>query len=810
MTDTVVTTALTFPHDEGLPNISDGSETWESAGFQMALAQTTESESYIRNDVDLAFTNHNGTDNTVELTPGLAYLNLGGETVNVQSTLGGDDPPAYDTTLPGDPGLMVVAPATIGPLSLTSATVNDVWLAYATDNSVTGISPGDIWVRHGSGLSAPTAHPHVKVGTVNPDGPSTDALLNRYPRPTFETTTIRDTETDPTSDGVFTQNNGDVKVGTGGGTKSLSDIGSSGDVDHDDWNMVNVVADGGADNTGTNDATTAINSVVATDTLVMFPPGEYLVDSGSINANGLSRIGFWAPAGGVSLKITSAKTGNVFDVGYATNACDHVRIEGFTFDYTALDTGTRAVSLGVTEYASVKNCTVVGEDDAGSNGPIRVDALEPDSLVHVEGWHTPDGGQHAVNTPGGTSPTGFFIGADNRGTVIVDGCTVANYPDNGIYTSLSAVEGAVIVRGGYYANNDIAQVRLATEGSQVLSATIAMTAEKADDAIQRGIWLRNNEALHVENCRVVMNTPKAGPGFQVESDCPSATIRGGRVQNDVNGVASILVKTLDVGVANQPVVIDGVTAIGSGTGDGSHQYAINLARPGCVLRDCYLQQNPAGVVPKYGVQCDDNTHIQGGFYNTDARSIYGNGDHVIVENVEARGGSNDLRPRGADWDFRSMHAADYDSVYWGDATRPRWDGVIGGGPIGGVDLSLAGNAGQHQGDTAISDGATPATAKGTLAYWEAGTTSWVTTANIIAAGTATLAGGTATVSTGVTTTGTHIDVSLDPSGGGVNTADVKAVARAYWDNTAGEYKVEILEDGTSVGNPDIGYVIVGA
>jgi hypothetical protein len=79
---------------------------------------------------------------------------------------------------------------------------------------------------------------------------------------------------------------------------------------------------------------------------------------------------------------------------------------------------------------------------------------------------------------------------------------------------------------------------------------------------------------------------------------------------------------------------------------------------------------------------------------------------------------------------------------------------------------------------------------------------------VAASGVVTLSSGTATVGTGITTTGTHVDVFLDPSGGGANSADVKASARAFWDNSAGEYKVEILEDGTSVGNPDIGYEVL--
>lgn len=85
--------------------------------------------------------------------------------------------------------------------------------------------------------------------------------------------------------------------------------------------------------------------------------------------------------------------------------------------------------------------------------------------------------------------------------------------------------------------------------------------------------------------------------------------------------------------------------------------------------------------------------------------------------------------------------------------------------------------------------------------------STVLTGETTVTGSVTLSGGTATVATGVTTTPTYFDIALDPSGNGANAADVKTAARAFWDNTAGEYKIEVLEDGTDVGNPTIGYVV---
>lgn len=182
MTDTVISgssgDAVKFPHDEGLPNIPDGSETWDSAGYQMALAQAVDGGSYVRSDSELTFTGHDGTNDQVDVTAGIAYLDLTGETVDVQSNLGGNSPPDYDTTLPTLPSIMVVVPTAKTNLSVSSATLNDIWLAYATDGTVTGVSAGDVYLRHGSGLSAPP-HPSVKLGQANPDDSSADVLENR-------------------------------------------------------------------------------------------------------------------------------------------------------------------------------------------------------------------------------------------------------------------------------------------------------------------------------------------------------------------------------------------------------------------------------------------------------------------------------------------------------------------------------------------------------------------------------------------------------------------------------------------------------
>lgn len=56
-----------------------------------------------------------------------------------------------------------------------------------------------------------------------------------------------------------------------------------------------------------------------------------------------------------------------------------------------------------------------------------------------------------------------------------------------------------------------------------------------------------------------------------------------------------------------------------------------------------------------------------------------------------------------------------------NGTRTRWNGVISGGPLGGVDLSSA--TGQFNGDLAVADDTSSATA-GAWARWDASASNW--------------------------------------------------------------------------------------
>lgn len=72
-------------------------------------------------------------------------------------------------------------------------------------------------------------------------------------------------------------------------------------------------------------------------------------------------------------------------------------------------------------------------------------------------------------------------------------------------------------------------------------------------------------------------------------------------------------------------------------------------------------------------------------------------------------------------------------------------------------------------------------------------------------GSVTLTEGETTISTGISEPGTHLSVHLDPTGDGANDCCVSVDSSVRWDSTDGEYKIDIVEKDTAVGDPVVGY-----
>lgn len=76
---------------------------------------------------------------------------------------------------------------------------------------------------------------------------------------------------------------------------------------------------------------------------------------------------------------------------------------------------------------------------------------------------------------------------------------------------------------------------------------------------------------------------------------------------------------------------------------------------------------------------------------------------------------------------------------------------------------------------------------------------------VAASGQVQLSSGSAIVSTNVSAVDATFNLALGVDDPG---ADCKVTGRLFWDDSAGTYKVEMMEDGTSVGNPTINYDVI--
>jgi hypothetical protein len=168
MTDTTIADAVAYALDDGIASISDGAELMNSAGYTNALA-THIHGAYVR-DGSLPFTTVDTSNNLLDVGPGRAFVTVSG--VEVQSDRSNAIEPSYDTTLPANVIIGVTLPSEVTDLGL-DAGENDVWVAVDSDGS--SGAAGDVYLRHGSGLSQP-ADPSVQLGTVDAgDGSTTRA-----------------------------------------------------------------------------------------------------------------------------------------------------------------------------------------------------------------------------------------------------------------------------------------------------------------------------------------------------------------------------------------------------------------------------------------------------------------------------------------------------------------------------------------------------------------------------------------------------------------------------------------------------------
>lgn len=372
------------------------------------------------------------------------------------------------------------------------------------------------------------------------------------------------------------------------------------------------VTDHGIDDTGTEPINATLRRLCRNNdrhTLFRFPPGTYAMDE-MFRFTDFYNVGFTGyDATVVPTADFDTSAPWLFRFGVLEDPGAVLHFEGFTFDFTAPDTGLRAIEVQVTDGLNVRDVTVRGHHDAGLLGPAMFNVTDPDGWGLVERVRLPDGGAYSANTSGNIArgPTGILVSPYHRGTIRLRDCVVDGFPDNGLYAETP--NGRVVVEGGLYRNSNVSNIRVGGDDCVVRGARVEVDTNRPEDDNQRGVRVDAGRDVVVEAVEIELSRPN-GYAVSVLNECDSVEIRDCRITVGDRPNSGIVVSP-EAGrclIVNTDVHFDGggyavaifgddpgevvcqwMTVSGTATGDGGRS-AILCYRDNCEFRDLSVYQ----------------------------------------------------------------------------------------------------------------------------------------------------------------------------------------------------------------------------
>lgn len=570
--------ARLLTRDDGVGSIADDTEQWHSAGTLGALSQVHGKGPYPDNG--LGFASHDGVNNTVDISAGRAYVMASG--VQYQTTLGGASQPAFDATLTDDVPLVVHLPSAETITSMADATLSDVWLAVDTDGTGPGATAGDIYVRHGTGLSPPS-HPSVYLGQTNPDDATADNEVGHGPP-------------------------GDIR-------------------------RVNVV-EAGMDPSGNDAVDTIFDTLVADDTELFFPPGTYFFDAGHRfqDTTNFRLVG----TEDTVIKIESTFTDEptlgapvLFNAGESGGAADtshDFQMRNFTIDMSAATSGCQVLLAHVEGNKNrIENITVTGERNdsfAGSGAGeflARVDVVDEDGFAVIDGLYSVDG---AANGGVGDPFTGLYIGGAHTGSVVIENSAVFGYEDNAIYTSEAAANAtsSVIIRNCWAGDTGVAAIRTGGANTLVSGCVISQNTAGKGAGNPRGLWLRAGHTT-VERTYVERTGTVAADCVEINGGAGKSVLNGLYVSNQSTDTSAAVVVVSDT-EANLRTFNDCFFEATAIPGGDTELVQVNSAN--VTFRDCELDAVVGdGTNRWFGLELnDDEARVIRGKWRADRYAIW--------------------------------------------------------------------------------------------------------------------------------------------------------------------------------------------
>lgn len=364
----------------------------------------------------------------------------------------------------------------------------------------------------------------------------------------------------------------------------------------------------GADPTGSRPIDDVLRANVRDDTLVVLPSGTYRVEK--IDFYAVSNWGL-VGVGDVTIVPTGTHDG-VFAAGHES---DNVWLDGFTLDVT--DAASATVSVVGYGDVAVRNITVTGRYTDSSGPAFVFRPLGSDATHRVENVVATDGGNCVA-----------LYADHDQGRVEVRDCRFEEFWNNGVYAS--SATGSLLVDGGTYRNNNVANVRVGSSDTTVRNVRIVVDSIPDHWTMSgrdmRGIRVVDGPAtgtVTVENCDLEFTGGCGSGAFVSEPTAGDYAVRNTRIRVD-DGYAvgpndsrsSFAVSAYGDGEMDSHQRFENVSI----TGNAREFLAARFQRGNTTLKNvCVQQPNRNGVDFQHGggnVVADSTVNV-GGRYAVD-------------------------------------------------------------------------------------------------------------------------------------------------------------------------------------------------
>jgi hypothetical protein len=395
--------------------------------------------------------------------------------------------------------------------------------------------------------------------------------------------------------------------------------------------VVNMVEDRDVDPTGGEPIDDALADAAADDTLLEFPPGEYLVTDSLLlrQADTFGIRGTGEHHRDVRFTHPEGYSGLLVDVRDGRNCL----FENFTADQTDDETTNSGLIVRQQTGLIVKDLEVAGftplenkSPDASGSIDLVTQVLDPKGVGTVVRFTSVGGSQVGVYP---NSYPGLYSGVDSRGTLRLVDCHVEDCGGAGVYTSRT--RGPVKISGGLFRNNEVAQARIAGEGSYIRNARIVVDTDerrnsRGDYETVRGLWWESGDRGKTGgvayDCEFVVRSAPVRRGLlEVNGTAGAMTVRNCQFRTEREQYFAIYAfppgSSSMGGHPDRPwgITVENVRV----TGDAAGRDAVRIdSRPGSLLAGVEIEQpgqdrSGVAIVQSPGSRIADSTIAAGGF-----------------------------------------------------------------------------------------------------------------------------------------------------------------------------------------------------